>query len=338
MHSSINIGIHRSNSLRNPSTREETTERIKHSTIMKKILIIYHRIDFDGLCSMAIVRHWAVSQGMEVDLLGYNHGDSDPVIREDYHLVFVLDVCLDSDIMVSLKSHSKLVWIDHHNTSILEAADKGFDNAMGFRVEGVGACELCWRFCHRYKATPLLVQLLSTYDVWDKFSFNWEKETLPFQFGMRNRFDLDVEAFYRFFVQCVESGHIEELVDEIMSDGKCILNYVRKIGKRACEAYGFEVDIDGGKVKGFCLLTAHFGALELEETMSEHGCKVAVCVNRHASSGTYKISAYAASNDLGSFNIGSYMKEHYNGGGHRCAAGGTLTEEQFLRLLNEHCL
>lgn len=304
---------------------------------MKKILIVYHRIDFDGLCSMAIVRDWAERQGMSVDCQGFTHGDNMPTIGTEYDLVFVVDVCLSAELMQALAKRGKLVWIDHHNTSISESVEKDFDSAMGIREEGVGACELCWRFCHRYEPTPLLVQLLSTYDVWNKFLFNWEKETLPFQFGMRNRYDLNTEKFYSFFSDMLEDGS-EAAVREIMHEGACILNYLRTTGHRSCDGYAFEVSIDGGRVMGLCMLTAHFGALEMEESMIERGCQVAVCVNRHAASGTYKVSVYAGGSDLGEFNIGAYLKEHYNGGGHRGAAGGSLTEEQFLRLLNEHTL
>lgn len=303
---------------------------------MKKLLIVFHRIDFDGLCSMSVVRHWAESNGLKVYLLGYTYGDNDPVIDADYDMVFVVDLRLPTGLMVSLNRNGKLVWIDHHATSIADSYEFGFADAPGLRREGVGACELCWEFLN-HGDTPKLIQLLSTYDVWDKVRFNWNKETLPFQFGMRNAFNLEPDEFYAFYLSVVAENDLL-LMDYIFDDGKAILNYVRVTGKRACDAYAFEVTIADGTLSGLCMLTPHFGCLEFEESLRQRGCQVAVCVNRHAASGTYKVSMYAGGSDLGEFNIGAYMKEHYNGGGHRSAAGGTLTEEQFLRLLNEHCL
>lgn len=38
---------------------------------MKTALIIYHRIDFDGLCSLSIICDWCESHGIQFKKLGY---------------------------------------------------------------------------------------------------------------------------------------------------------------------------------------------------------------------------------------------------------------------------
>ena len=294
----------------------------------KRILIIYHKIDFDGLCSMSIIRRWAAEDGLEADLLPYSYGDPDPVVvPTDYAFIYVADVCLPTPLMLTLEESGRLVWLDHHNTSIEQSVRDGFNLCGGIRQEGTGACDLCWQYFYPDTPTPLAVSLLATYDVSDKERYDWETETLPFQFGLRARYNLDPETFYTYFTEAVEDpGRITPIIQE----GRAIIRYARATGRRACDAYAFEVTIGYG-IKGLCMLTAHFGCLEMEESMRERGCQVAVCVNL-LQSGEYKVSVYAGGNPIG-FNLGRYMKEHYQGGGHPCAAGGKLTPRQYKRLI-----
>ena len=299
-----------------------------------KHLIIYHNADFDGLCSMSIIRQWCLQNEETADVIGYNYGKDTPTFNpEDYNLVWVVDVCLDTKTMLSLKEASKIVWIDHHATSIQDSVDNGYNDAFGIRREGKGACELCWEMIHLYdhKEVPLFVQWLSAYDVWDKKRFDWENVTLPFQYGMRNRFNLNAEEFFTFFTRFTDKTNE---IDKILRSGQTIIRYIRNTGKTACNNYAFEITI-GDKIKGLAMMTAHFGALEFEQSMHERGCQVAVCINKRKDSEDYNISVYAADSDMKDFNIGEYMKTNYRGGGHRSAASGKLTQQEFLRLLTE---
>ena len=297
---------------------------------MKKLLCIYHKIDFDGLCSYAIVRRWARANGYIVDSIGYTHGDSLPFIDDIYDTVFVVDVCLTAELMEDLARQGRLVWIDHHSTTIEESVTEGFSGVKGVRREGVGACELCWEYLFPGLVTPKLVKYLSAYDVWDKDRFDWEGEILPFQYGLRNRADLNFPVFNSFFLKACRGV---EQTRRIIEEGRVIINYARTTGKRACEAYSFVIEI-AGQVKGLCMLTSHFGALEMEQSMLEKGCQVAVCVNHHNKYDHYKVSVYGGTSIL-PINLGQYMKDNYRGGGHRNAAGGKLTDEQFQRLMKE---
>ena len=323
---------------------------------MAAILIVYHRIDFDGLCSMAIIRKWAESQGYDVEPRGYNYGDPKPersgpwlggirIRPERYNKIFIVDCCLPAETMKYWSTQTEVVWIDHHCTAIKESVEQGFDDLNGLREEGVGACELCWRYLYSGTPAPPIVQLLSTYDVWDQKRLDWEGLTLPFQYGLRARGLCDAEAFYEFYKCAIEAplNIALNIESSIVNEGLAILRYARECGRRACKAYGFVVTIGSkrrGKgrrlIKGLALLTGHFGALEMEESARALGCDVAVCLNRsNADDGTYKVSIYAGSSAsaVEEFNLGEYLKAYYRGGGHRAAAGGTLTEKEFRKLL-----
>lgn len=292
-----------------------------------KVAIVYHRIDFDGICSMAVVRQEMEKMGNKVSLIGYNYNDETPQLDE-YDLVFVVDATLPVQDMKRLDSQKKLVWIDHHHTSIQDSETNGYAGVPGLRREGVGACELCWEYCHPGVSVPPFIVMLSAYDVWDKVRLNWETVTLPFQYGMRNRYNLDAEAFYRDFI------NDNERYETICVEGRAILKYVRQTGAIACRTYGFEVTFGG--VKALCLITPTFGGLAMEESARERGCEIALCVNR-VGDGAWKISGYAC-NGNSPIDIGSYMKKHFHGGGHQNAAGGMLTQAQFNQLLNKKIL
>ena len=301
-----------------------------------KAAIVYHRIDFDGICSYAICKE-VVSQyaaayedSCEVTPLPFNHGEAEPSADSllAFDVIIIVDCCLSTPTMLRLASEGRcrVYWIDHHRTSISESKSRGFDTLMGLREEGRGACELCHEYFFGLDTTPHFVELLSAYDVWDKRRFDWERETLPLQYGMRNAFGLDAEAFSDAFLS--ERFEWEKILD----DGLAIVKYIRQSGHHSCNVYGFEATV-GGKAKAFCLLTASFGSLPMEEAAREHGCTVCLCVNRRTD-GQYQVSAYSAGGDPG-LDLGAYLKETYGGGGHPGAAGCQVEEDVFLRLLRD---
>ena len=61
-------------------------------------------------------------------------------------------------------------------------------------------------------------------------------------------------------------------------------------------------------------------------------------VFKHAKNGNWTVSVYNIRDneptpECGGFHCGDFCKKHYNGGGHAGAAGFTITEEQFIKIL-----
>ena len=297
----------------------------------QRISIVYHRIDFDGICSYAVIKRYLETVNTAADVVvtpvPYTHGDPVPALGNP-DLVYVADICLPHEMMFDLMSRHRLVWIDHHATNIEAAAEHGYGNAPGLRMVGRGACELCWKYLFHMSRTPDIVKYLSAYDVFDKKRFDWEDVVLPIQYGMRNRISLDAEKFCSLFQE-----YIDDCFD-VLQEGKAILNYIRSTGRISCQAYGFEVSLAGEKA--LCLLTASFGSIPMEETANEHGCRIVLCVNRLGAD-RYKVSAYAPSGET-PVHLGNYFRDNYGGGGHAGAAGCVIDEKAFLRLLNENIL
>lgn len=296
-----------------------------------KIGIVYHRIDCDGLCSFAVLYKALTAKphiypNAVITGIGYNHGDALPDLS-GYDIVYVADIALPIDVMRRLNEEGRLIWIDHHVTSMEDAKANSYYLAPGIRTIGKGACELCWEFMFASEP-PLFVKYLSAYDVFNKERFDFENQVLPFQYGVRNRFQLNPKSFIKALRN--EFGYVDKLIDE----GRVILNYIRQYGYRAAKNYGFTVTL-AGKVPALCILTDQSGSIPYQEAAKEAGCQVIICANRIGDS-RYKASCYAAEGDA-PIHLGNYFKDMYDGGGHANAASAVLNGEQFRRLLDE-CL
>ena len=307
---------------------------------MKTAAIIYHRIDFDGICAYAIARRAAEANGYIVTPFPFSHGDTEPSLGElfTYDYVAILDVCLCDETMRALFKRDREVpafccaWIDHHCTALRNSVVKGYSMMKGYRKEeGFAACELTWMYYNEGKRLPIAVAYLSAYDVHDKERYNWDAGVLPFQYGMRDRYALRAEDFVDDYDDIVNNL---VFVSDMIENGKLILRYLLESGGRGVATYGFPVTV-AGTHRGLCCLTNAFGSLPFESQMRQDGIPLAVCANR-VTPDRYRVSVYAPGECP--LDLGEYMKEHYGGGGHRGAASGTLNLEQFVTLMTRQTL
>jgi len=172
---------------------------------MKKIIVIHHSADFDGLFCREIARKFLP----EAELIGWDFADK-PLAIPDAGTIYVLDLPVDRVFGIQFAQPPKtaliendwlnrVIWIDHHKSSI----DSHPQNIPGYRIDGVAACRLAWQwftnlppgkvpevyglpnkgeYFNRTVSEPYAVQLAGEYDVWDKR--NPDADT--FQFGLRS--------------------------------------------------------------------------------------------------------------------------------------------------------
>lgn len=181
-----------------------------------KTTVIYHSADFDGLFCREIARKFLP----EAELIGWDFGDA-PMAVPKVGSVYVLDLPVDrvfgftfsnrNEDMLGILNlfgdtngikefNNRLVWIDHHKSSI-ESHPK---DIPGYRIDGVAACRLAWQWFALHKMTPcpeeiglpgkeefverrvvepLAVRLAGEYDIWDKR----DERADVLQFGLRSR-------------------------------------------------------------------------------------------------------------------------------------------------------
>lgn len=297
-----------------------------------KNLVVYHRVDFDGIFSGAIINYYLSHfPEEECDFLGWNYSDLLPDLT-GYDKLWLVDLSFPKETMIEIKqSGMKIVWIDHHETSINASLDGNYTDLPGIRRIGTAAAELCWEYItDGKKETPKVVQYIGAYDVWDHSRFNWDNEVLPIQFALRTLYGIKLENLMKVFKTMVD---MPNFTDELMENGRTICEYNRKRWSSAVKSFAFPIEIVGTSLKALCMLSTEFGSNSFASVSNEYD--VFCVANLRESGNVYSVSLYSSGDEskLGDFSCGKFMADKYSGGGHKGAAGGTMTEEQFINLI-----
>lgn len=280
------------------------------------ILIIYHSVDFDGICSRLITqRHYP---GAET--LGWTYGDPIPENLDRYEKIVMVDISFPVQNMLELKS--KLEWVDHHITAIKDSESFGYSDVPGKREIGRGACELAWEYFMK-TSVPKAVEFISAYDVFDKVRFGWISEVLPFQYALRTRYGLELP---------------DEILDfepaDLVLEGKLILKYLKQDWENMVKSSSIPITVNN-LYKGICLITPVKTSLQFDCVYSEYDLFV---FGTFDSSGKFKFTLSSNPDRVPEFNCGQYMKDHYSGGGHKGVAGGFMSLDQFTKFIKDRNL
>ena len=306
----------------------------------KQITIIYHRVDYDGLFSAMICKYFFdINYPTEISInnIGYTYSDPLPDISQLKRIsdkLIMVDISFPPDYMLNLINtfgKENIIWIDHHITAIRESIKYGYDYLIGQRDSEckVGACELTWKWFFEGMETPKIIQLLSAYDVWDKTRFSWDNEVLPCQNGLRAIFGMNLESISHNYNQILSDGFLET---QILPGGRMIKSFLSMKWKAQVKNSSFEITV-AGKYRGIALLTPDFTSAMFESVLDK-GYQVFCICNMRKDSEMFSVSLYSEPDGrLGDFELGEYMKQNYSGGGHKTAAGGKLTKEQFEKLI-----
>ena len=283
-----------------------------------KNALFYHKVDWDGLLSAAIV---LTHVDGEFDLFPVNYGDPIPSIDElsQYEEVYVVDFSLPREYNESLQN---LIWIDHHISAI--KANEGLV-VPGIQKTTFSACELCWLYFNGPDKIHKIVYLLGEYDIFEKSGryFKWE-DILAFQMAART-IELTIDNAKRF----LNNGFAPR---EMISNGNAILAYARQQEKTAFERMAWDVTIDGHPAKA--LLANEMSSLICEQTLANGDANIVLLLNRN-NDATFKLSIRVA--EKYEFNASEFAKK-FGGGGHVKAAGCTIPIETFIELYTKHSI
>lgn len=299
---------------------------------MNKIVVIYHRADFDGIFCREIAKKFLPN----AELIGWDYGDPAPtpdVVSADDQL-YMLDISVEG-----LMGHPKLIWIDHHKSSMEKwTSDIPGYRIPGYRIDGVAACRLAWQWFNRPKddeaypiialkkedyinrllSEPLAVRLAGEYDIWDKR----DERTDVFQFGLRSRELTDVTWKYLLGEDAMAA---QDCIDDLLEDGALLQRYQRETDASVVNYRSFIQEFEG--LKFLALTTARcnsltFAAKDVPET--GHDGLMAFYWNGKA----WNFSLYHANHrkelDL------SQIAVKYGGGGHKGACGFRAKTLPFL--------
>lgn len=297
-----------------------------------KVLVIYHKCDFDGLFSAAIVRKYCLEvERVSVELYGWNYEDPLPEksFISTFSKIVAVDISFPPEVMIELKSMGNVIWIDHHDSAISSSIKFGYDDLPGIRKNGTAACELTWSFFYPGIICPKIIQYVGAYDVWNKERFPWEEETLPIQYELRVKFELKIKRLCNNFNTLITD---KKAINYLIHAGKNLLEAKKIEWKAAVRNYGFPVVV-AGQYKGIALITPNSGSAQFESVLSDYDIYIVV---QRKTKDTYNLSMYKEPDRLPNFNCAKYVAETFgNGGGHVGACGTVLNLEQFIKLITK---
>jgi nanoRNase/pAp phosphatase (c-di-AMP/oligoRNAs hydrolase) len=261
----------------------------------------YHKADLDGICSGAIVHQ----KYPNCEMLGFDYGDS---IKDNYpserESIILVDISLPREEMMNLVNReSKVIWIDHHNSVIVDSVEHEYDKIRGFRKVGVGACELTWRYFFEGDV-PNSVHLLANYDVWN----HTDRRVVPFQYGVKT---LGLNVYDPTWIKIFS----DELNEDLIKTGRCIVRYVKQEAFNLFQRTLY-IDIWNNYNVIFINSCITDNMLYALIPMNLYGHDIIVSYYR-ISKDKYKVSIRAVKDSIDV----SLLAAEYGGGGHKGAAG-----------------
>lgn len=302
-----------------------------------KALVVYHKVDLDGVCSAAVVKiKIEEEEGDKVTLYGWTYGDPvEPIIEmaKDFDKIFLVDISFpDMNVLSELNNGGcEVIWIDHHLTAINNNPGIKF---AGIREIGTAACELTHRFLYEDKEVPLLIKYLSAYDVWNKDRYEWD-DVLAVQYAMRAYCGLSVSMMMNYLNYHKHDTLTQEksFIDSLMSKGYAIIRANDARNKSECNMYAFEADVCG--YRAICMNTTEFNSTVFDSVWDESKYDVMLPF-LIKSDGVVRCSLYTTKTEI---NCGE-LAAKFGGGGHKQAAGFQINfdSEEFKSFIQNKTL
>lgn len=321
-----------------------------------RYLIVYHQEDNDGIISGAMFydyilnRHAEPAKKENIVLAPSTYATINKNLKldegDDYINSF--DVVVFTDIsMNDVKKFKSIlknenfgtIWVDHHKPIIdVVSMDKTFDDVHGIRDTKHSA--LYNMFVYLYGKEKYMPQIYKILSAWDSWSYEAEGISKEFADIINKAITAKLELNFEKAVEFVKEQEKDPLdkkhkiFDQYWYEGKAIVSYLNTCNNEMIRTYGdfgWRVGSNSSlnndkhnKANAIALFTqGQTNSLMFEQYKDkyEHGI-----VFKKLPNYTYAISLYNL-NDDSEFDCGAYLKEKYNGGGHKGAAGCTVPVE-----------
>ena len=329
-----------------------------------RYLLIYHKDDNDGLISGALINKWlkfTYKEDADITLCPstyselselWESGEVANSWNNKYDYIIMTDLSFNEvSAMKYLKNTFKnhFIWIDHHAPAIKASIKEGYSGLEGYRDTNQSAILNAYRYFYdplnitRENGTlPNVLRVLSAYD-----SFSYEREGYEFDYveavnlGANSMYELDFDKctqmlndiLYYDYTEYVWKASINN--DYILSNlekcGKIIQKYERQKNKKIIADYG-DGDWFIENTNRKCIVLFMQGQTSLIMFDSVKHLYSNAAVFKRTTTGYWTMSLYNT-NTNDNFHCGEYLKEKYKGGGHSGAAGCTLSESKFLKML-----
>lgn len=280
------------------------------------MICFYHESDFDGICSAAIVLlKYPECKLIGVDYKAANdkHTFSALVAEVDEgEEVIMVDFSFPMWAMQELKRKAKFVWIDHHNSAIVEAkATAGFVDVSlnGKLCASKAACQLTWEYFHAHTNVPKAVQLIARYDIWDL-----DDEVLAMQYGLKSlavsKDPNDIDFWTLLFSGLNLAG--------VLTKGRAILDYANEHNAKICGYGAFRFYWrEFGCLHVLCVNAPNTNSSVFDSITNKDLYDILMVFAWSMPDAKWRVSIYTANKHI---DCGA-LANRFGGGGHRKAAG-----------------
>jgi oligoribonuclease NrnB/cAMP/cGMP phosphodiesterase (DHH superfamily) len=321
-----------------------------------KYLIIYHKEDNDGLFSAALsfnyLFHELGKNDQDIHYYSADYNDMSKISIEDieiwtytYKSIIMIDISF-SDIKKMKKLldiyGNNFIWIDHHLPIIKESYKHKFDNTAGIRQTDRSALLLTYKYFYdpldihyNEKNVPELLRVLSAYDSW-----TYEKEGYEFNYVnsinkyINFTYKLNLDDISEVVYKLIYRNYKPDL-KEYYNIGNLLSEYDKYNNENIVKNFGdlnwvINVNKDENNYRTACAIfiqgPSNSQMFEYYKNYVDNGI-----VFKRLRDGNWVISLYNT-HDNDDFHCGEYLNKKYKGGGHKGAAGCTITEKQFLKI------
>lgn len=326
----------------------------------KKHLIIYHKEDNDGVFSAAILYDYITSElgidDTDIELYPATYNDMNgyelDYLVNNFEHISILDLSFNDPMKMKnlfKMMGPKLTWIDHHKPAIMESIAHKYDGITGVRNSQHSTIVLTYQYLYdefgtNYQFYPEIYKALSAWDSWSWEACGYDFEriksinmgvTISYQLGFISILSL-VKAIKNtwsddrnrdWLIQMDNKGHeynsIKEYENRMLIENYGDLTWEIDFPKHFNNRSACAIFIQGP--------TNSQIFKSIKDTI-DNGI-----VFKRMPNGDWNISLYNTRDDH-DFHCGTYLKEKYGGGGHEGAAGCTISEKKFMKLLKSKTL
>jgi oligoribonuclease NrnB/cAMP/cGMP phosphodiesterase (DHH superfamily) len=233
------------------------------------------------------------------------------------------------------------VWCDHHAPIIKASLTDGFSDAPGVRETDRSAILCVYKFlydpfdeAYNEKKIPEILRILSAYDSWTFEKAGYDKDYASIvNKGVSLEFGHDFKSVCEYVGKLMSGEKGIPGVADFEAQGKIVDRSEKNKNSNLLDTVGdFTWTLDSGKRKA-CALFLQGGSSSMMFSGAADRVTNGIVFKRQPDT-KWVISLYNTSDD-DTFDCGLYMKNNYGGGGHKGAAGGTITEDKFIELLKK---
>ncbi len=329
-----------------------------------KVLLIYHKEDNDGVFSAALIHKYLVDKFhmLNITPMGVTYADLSEIFKkkdwidsfkEIYTCVVMTDISFnETSAMKKLRDTygQKFVWIDHHAPIISASVKEGFNDIPGIRETCTSAIGLAYQFLFdplninfHNGNMPSLLMYLAGWDSWNPNYYDLDREEcMKVNLAVNMNVELDLNKALSIvnkimYGDASQSDYDRSIVSYYLINGEMILNYQKSQWKMLVQEnaeFGWTV---GGRSAVALFCQGPTTSQMFDCVKDEVKCAI---VFKHDKSGDWRGSVYNTKNEYDhEFHCGTYLKSKYKrAGGHAGAAGFTLSQSKFLKVLKEKTL